>query len=227
MRDRFNDLLTKVIHDQPVEMSNDWELGVTASIFNNRPRINVIAAPNVTTLYIGGVESRLSYSGGVFLKINHGKRILSMVELQYAMMNQQFRRRTLDGMQDSLLVGIDSYRYAQLNPMIGYRLYKGLSLYAGPSLNLLVDGVGQARQLVTEKWIRKGTFLNNPNGRGFTGTGFAASNESRFVMGWQAKATYSYKRLSAHINYFKTEQRIGRWYPRSPTPTYSDFYFSS
>lgn len=142
-------LLSGFAEAQPVIRNNEWELGVTASIFNNRPTIKVVESsdPNVTRSYLGGVEKRLSYSGGVFLKISHTKRILSMIELQYAVMNQQYRRRTLDGMRDSILVGIDSYRYAQLNPMIGYRLYKGLSLYAGPSLNLLMEGTGQSREL--------------------------------------------------------------------------------
>ncbi len=216
-------LLFSLAEAQPVIRNNDWELGVTASIFNNRPTIKVVESsdPNITRLYLGGVEKRLSYSGGVFLKFRHTKRILSMVELQYAVMNQQYRRRTLDGMRDSILVGIDSYRYAQLNPMIGYRVYKGLSLYAGPSLNLLMEGTGQSRELVTGRWTRGKSFLNRQTGRNF------AANESRFLIGWQAKAVYSYNRLSAHVTYFRTEQRMGRWHPVGPTPTYSDFYFSS
>jgi hypothetical protein len=209
-----------VTQSQSIRASNNWELGASASFFVNDVNIRLIVPPNTTLVTLGGVENRASFAGGIFLKLNHTHRISSLIELQYASMNMQFRRKRQDGMGDSILVGIDSYRYAQLNPMIGYRVFKGFSLYAGPSLNILVGSVGKSRQLITGRWMTTRAFLNKP-WRGHE------SDVKPIVLGWQAKMVYQYKRLSAHATYFKMEQRMGRWYDKRPNPVYNDFYFSS
>ncbi len=213
-------LFSLVAQSQSLKINNNWELGATASLFVNDVDRRLIRSPNSMLITLEGVENRTSLGGGVFLKSWHSRRLSSLIELQYTAMNMQFRQKKRDGIGDSILVRKDSYRYAQLNPMLGYRLFKGLSIYAGPSLNILLESVGRGRQVVTGRWVAGKTLFDDPGS-------IYGGDVKPIVLGLQAKMVYQYNRLAAHITYFSMQQRMGRWYEKRTNPVYNDFYFSS
>jgi len=202
-------------------------VGLTASGFVNKIDVIHITTPGITGWSVGGITPKASFSVGGFIQADHTSWLSTRLEVNYT--NTGFSS-TVDGRGGpDFIANKNTFHYAQFSPMVGVRVKRGFSLFAGPTLNAHTGSSTRAQSatrdsqgllIPTGQWSNREKSFLEENGPSF-------GSVEPFVLGWQVQLGYTYKRFSVHARRQWQTQPMGNVAFSGVANSNNLFYFRS